>query len=69
MENVADLDGGISHAVNHDVGQGREHQFPLAPHPDAEASEVRKLLQSFASIENGWATRRAASGLSRSMLE
>ncbi len=34
------------------VGQRKEHQLTAARHPDAEASEVRKLLQAIASTDD-----------------
>ena len=50
VEDAADLNRAVRHAVNHDVGQGREDELAPSSHPAAGAPEVREVFEAFATL-------------------
>jgi len=49
VENAANLNRAVRHAVNHDVRQRREDDLAPPSHPAAGASDIQKILEPFAN--------------------
>jgi hypothetical protein len=49
VENAADLHRAVRHAVNHDVGQGKEDELAPSRHPAAGKSNLREVFEALAS--------------------